>query len=214
MGHGEEGLSPPPPPPLHWLGGGGCWHFRPWNCQIWVYQQLSSLQLFWIIRDPRFQKRLWILEFSATSVKIWFVFGGFRSVLYVISRFLAFELQSLLVSLYSCQSFLPALYRNMASLNSQGEIVLIELPNPGETQIWEGENELVRSVPTHIYFCSFCSWLPLFFDNEGLDAMVTVWLTSKRNPKSWNVFDDAGRVLSETAVNDKESVDLSSTTLG
>ena len=53
-----------------------------------------------------------------------------------------------------------------------------------------------------------------FFDNEGLDAMVTVWLASKRNPKSWNVFDDAGRVLSETAVNDKESVDLSSTTLG
>ena len=110
--------------------------------------------------------------------------------------------------------FLPSLYRNMASLNSQGEIVLIELPNPGETQIWEGENELVRSVPTHIYFCSFCSWLPLFFYNEGLDAMVKVWLTSKRNPKSWNVFDDAGRVLSETAVNDKESVDLSSTTLG
>ena len=120
------GISPPPPPPpLHWLGGEGCWHFRPWNCQIWVYQQLSSLQLFWIIRDPRFQKLLWILEFSATSVKIWFVFGGFRSVLYVISRFLAFELQSLLASLYSCQSFLPALYRNMASLNSQGEIVLI-----------------------------------------------------------------------------------------
>ena len=116
-----------------------------------------------MIRDLRFQKGLWILESSATSVKIWFVFGGFRSVLYVISRFLAFELQSLLVSLYSCQSFLPALYRNMASLNSQGEIVLIELPNPGETQIWEGENELVRSVPTYIYFCSFCSWLPLFF---------------------------------------------------
>ena len=85
------------------------------------------------------------------------MFGGFRSVLYVISRFLAFELQSLLVSLYSCQSFLHALYRNIASLNSQGEIVLIELPNLGETQIWEGENELVRSAPTHIYFCSFCS---------------------------------------------------------
>ena len=33
----------------------------------------------------------------------------------------------------------------MANLDSQGEIVLIELPNPEETQIWEGENESVRS---------------------------------------------------------------------
>ena len=29
----------------------------------------------------------------------------------------------------------------MANLDSQGEIVLIELPNPEETQIWKGENE-------------------------------------------------------------------------
>ena len=33
----------------------------------------------------------------------------------------------------------------MANLDSKGEIVLIELPNPEETQIWEGENESVRS---------------------------------------------------------------------
>ena len=32
----------------------------------------------------------------------------------------------------------------MASLDSQREIVPIELPNPEETQIWEGENESVR----------------------------------------------------------------------
>ena len=32
----------------------------------------------------------------------------------------------------------------MANLDSQGEIVLIELPNPEETQIWEGENESIR----------------------------------------------------------------------
>ena len=30
--------------------------------------------------------------------------------------------------------------------------------------------------------------------------MVTVWLTSKKHPKSWNIFDNADRVLSETAV--------------
>ena len=33
----------------------------------------------------------------------------------------------------------------MASLDSQGEIVPLELPNPEETQIREGENEPVRS---------------------------------------------------------------------
>ena len=32
----------------------------------------------------------------------------------------------------------------MASWDSQGEIVPIELPNPVETQIWEGENESIR----------------------------------------------------------------------
>ena len=33
----------------------------------------------------------------------------------------------------------------MRSLDSQGEIVPTKLPNPEETQIWEGENESVRS---------------------------------------------------------------------
>ena len=33
-----------------------------------------------------------------------------------------------------------------------------------------------------------------------MDPTVTIWLTSQKNPKSWNVFDNAGRVLSETAV--------------
>ena len=36
----------------------------------------------------------------------------------------------------------------MASLDSQGEIVPIELPNPAWTQIWEGENE--SYVPANI----------------------------------------------------------------
>ena len=36
----------------------------------------------------------------------------------------------------------------MASLDSQGEIVSIELPNPEETQIWESENE--SYVPANI----------------------------------------------------------------
>ena len=33
----------------------------------------------------------------------------------------------------------------MASLDSKGEIVRIELPNPEETQLRKGENEPVRS---------------------------------------------------------------------
>ena len=33
----------------------------------------------------------------------------------------------------------------MASLDSQGEVVPIELPNPQETQIWESENESALS---------------------------------------------------------------------
>ena len=68
----------------------------------------------------------------------------------------------------------------MASLDSQNEIVPLELPNPEKPQIWEGEN--------------ICR-------KDSLDPMVTVWLTSKKIPKSWNVpVDHVGRVLSETAV--------------
>ena len=59
----------------------------------------------------------------------------------------------------------------MASLDAQGEIVPIELPNPEETQIWEGENS---TSPPNILFCSFCSLLPPLFDKQGLDAMATV----------------------------------------
>ena len=33
----------------------------------------------------------------------------------------------------------------MPSSDSQGEIVPLELPNPQETQIWEGEDELAHS---------------------------------------------------------------------
>ena len=56
----------------------------------------------------------------------------------------------------------------------------MELPYPEETQIWEGKNESVRSRQ----FCSFCSLLPPIFNKQRLDAKVTVWLTSKKNPQS------------------------------
>ena len=37
----------------------------------------------------------------------------------------------------------------MASLDSKGEIVPIEFPNPEETQLQKGENEPVRNI----YIC-------------------------------------------------------------
>ena len=45
----------------------------------------------------------------------------------------------------SSKIFLISLHWNMASLDSKGEIVPIELPNPEETQLRKGENEPVRS---------------------------------------------------------------------
>ena len=56
-----------------------------------------------------------------------------------------------------------------------------------------GENETVRSRQHFLPYCR------LYLTNI-VDATVTIWLTSQKNPKSWNVFDNAGRVLSETAV--------------
>ena len=70
--------------------------------------------------------------------------GGFRSVLCCcVSRFVALFLKS------SVSFNLVLIFFNFfilkASLDSKGEIAAIELPNPEETQIRKGENELVRS---------------------------------------------------------------------
>ena len=72
-------------------------------------------------------------------------------------------------------------------------MVRIEVPSPEETQIWESENESVRSRQHLLRYCH------LYLTNR-MDPTVTIWLTSQKNPKSWNVFDNAGRVLSETTV--------------
>ena len=65
-----------------------------------------------------------------------------------------------------------------------------------------------QNVSANILFCSFCSLWPPLFDKQGLDAMVTVWLTSKKNPKSSNSFDNAGRVLSKTTVTENTKVHM------
>ena len=95
----------------------------------------------------------------------------------------------------------------MASLDSQGEIVLLELPNPEETQICEGGNMWKWTgtfPPTFTFAASACLYCRLYLTN-AVDATVMVCLTSQKHPKSWDIFDNAGRVLSETAVNGPEN---------
>ena len=86
---------------------------------------------------------LWLVDFDAFCVS---VFQG--------SLLLNFRVR--VFSRFSSQVFLPS-YWNMASLDSQGEIDPIELPNSEKTQIWEGKNELVRSrqhLIKHLYLTS------------------------------------------------------------
>ena len=133
----------------------------------------------------RCQKRLWILCFSKSeeaglsslsrpyflanllgNKKSWFLGCNWwiliRFVCLCVSRFFALFLKSTV-------SFLSSLDWNMASLDSQGEIVPIELPIPEETQIQKGENESVRSRQ-HLYLLTIT-----------VDATVTVWLKSQKN---------------------------------
>ena len=67
----------------------------------------------------------------------------------------------------------------MASLDPQGEIVPKELPNPEEAQIWEGENGTFP--PTFTFAASARLYCRLYLTNT-VDATVTVWLTSQKNP--------------------------------
>ena len=82
----------------------------------------------------------------------------------------------------------------------QIKIVPIELPHPEETQIWEGENELARSrqhsLSQLLLVMTAFIWQTQWMlqDNSLIDVA--------KNPKSWNVFDNVGRVVSETALTD------------
>ena len=42
----------------------------------------------------------------------------------------------------------------------------------------------IGTFPPTFQFCSFCSLLLYLFDKQGLDAMVTVWLTLKKTQNS------------------------------
>ena len=63
------------------------------------------------------------------------------------------------------------------------------------------ENKLV-SHSRQLYICSLCMFiLPPFCGCYS----SSVSLTMQKNPNSWNIFDNAGRVLSKTAVNGPET---------
>ena len=79
------------------------------------------------------------------------------------------------VSFTLAQIFLSFLYWNLASLHSQGEIVLKELPNPEETE--NGRVKTNRYVPANIYFS-----LVLIYRRGACDvAAGTAWDTSRTN---------------------------------
>ena len=80
----------------------------------------------------------------------------------------------------------------------QVKIVPIELPE--ETQIWKGENELARSrqhllSQLLLVMTAFIWQTQWMLQDNGLIDVA-------KNPKSWNVFDNVGRVLPETAIID------------
>ena len=110
----------------------------------------------WITPDLRCQKRLWILCFSTTSIKIWrngafFAFSHFLHLseplwkqkvvvrdlwlvdfdpfcVFLCFKVRCFVLKSTVSFTLALRFFLSSLHWNMASLDSKGEIVPIELP--------------------------------------------------------------------------------------
>ena len=129
--------------------------------------------VFWIIPDLQCQKRLSILCFSTTSIKIWrsgafFAFSPFIHLSEPLRKqkvvvrdlwlvdfdpfcvFLCFKVRRFVFEKHrkfylSSKIILTSLHWNMESLDSKGEIVPIELLNPEETQLRKGENEPVAS---------------------------------------------------------------------
>ena len=166
----------------------------------------------WITPDLRCQKRLWILCFSSTSIKIWrscafFAFSPLhlseplRKQKVVVCDLWLVDFDPFCVSLcfkvscfvfekrrkfyLSSKIFLTSLHWNMASLDSKGEIVPRELPNPEEKQLRMVENEPLRSREL------------LHLLTNAVDATVTVWLTSQKNLNLEHAQHELLRMLAE-----------------
>ena len=85
---------------------------------------------------------------------MWFVIGGFWSILCVS----VFQGSLLLNFRVLALKFFLSYYWNKASLDYQGEIVHMALPNPEETQIEEDENKAVHFhqhliIAASAYYC-------------------------------------------------------------
>ena len=123
------------------------------------------LQLFRITRDLRCQKRLWILGFSATPIKIRrfaaFCEGPLRkqkSLLQLVQNvmvcdwcisirfvFLCFKFLCFWTSEFACFHVFYLPTKTWQVWIPKVKLFSIELLNPKQTQIYEGENESVRS---------------------------------------------------------------------
>ena len=132
---------------------------RQWKSEEVALFSLS--RLLYILANLLGKKR------SSFVICDWWI--SIRLVCFCVSRLDALFLKSTVSFTLALRFFLSSLHWNMASLDSKGEIVPIELPNPEETQLRKGENEPVR-----------CRW-HLHLLTNTVDATVTVWLTSQKN---------------------------------
>ena len=184
----------------------------------------STFQLFQITRDLRCLR---ILGFPATSIKIWrmgafsssLLSGPLRKQKVVVCDFwsircLCFKVHCFWTSSEFDRVFLKSTlsFTSIASFpivfyteTWQVYILPKELPHPEETQIWGGggegrENELARSrqhllLQLLLVMAAFIWQTQWMLQYNGLIDLA-------KNPKSWNVFDNVGRVLSEAALID------------
>lgn len=106
-------------------------------------------------------------------------------VRFCVSRLVALNFRVRVFSLfYLAHKFLLLAYWNTAILDFQGEIVPIDLPNPEDTQMWVGENELLPSRQHQFYFSASALYYCLYLTKYGLDAMVTVYWRGRKTQNS------------------------------
>ena len=86
----------------------------------------------------------------------------------------------------------------MAVLDFQGEIIAIDLPNPEDTQIWVW---VATFPPTSMLFLQLPLVVTAFIWQVWIGCHGNSLIDVEEKPKIWNVLDNAGRVLTETAEN-------------
>ena len=173
-------------------------------------------------------KRAWILGFSMTSIKIWRI-GTFSSShlsephketkghglrLWLVD----FDLLCVFLCSKVC-CFWTSLFGHMFLKSAVSFTLALTFFNffilkHGKfrfprwnccyilyTQIWEGKNKLVRfclhlDLPLLLVYIAAFIW-----QTQWIIATEMVWLTLQKNPKCWNVFDNAGRMFFQNSCN-------------